>query len=267
MKSNYVALLAGADAGHFKLPSEVLKARKTLARLDEAASVRPQPDMARVRREFFDAILAAAETGAAWPDPAVLIDAENDLRAYSEWRSAVREAAERAESELNEAIIGDVDGLIVNFLRPAHTEALKVAKANAKLAPLTSPESMAALEGDQRKKVDALARAAATYAAVRRAHEALTRPGRDQRQDSEGVFGEMRNLPELWPTFKSRGPAPWPADPVARLCWIATNGDPWLPTPSEQEAQWLAVYGEAKEQADRNRFALAGFKALGGGGS
>ncbi len=75
----------------------------------------------------------------------------------------------------------------------------------------------------------------------------------------------MLGLPEVWPTYQQRGQdQPWPTAPVAHLCWVATHADLWLPTVGEQEARWYEVFGEVKEQADRNRFALQGFAALGG---
>ncbi len=145
---------------------------------------------------------------------------------------------------------------------------MKAAKANAALAPLADdPTVLAALTAGQRAKADALAKAAAQYAAVRAAWSVLTRTGQQTRNHHEGVFGELRDLPTVWPTYRQRGHDQlWPTAPIARLCWVATHATPWLPTVEEQEARWAEVFGAAHEQAKANRHALQGFASIGGGG-
>lgn len=260
--NQYTAVLAGADGGHYTLPESVAGARAVLARVEVAQTDAVAPDGDQRRRAFVGAILAASDDGSDLPDPRELV--EVDERAYQLWSIAVRDARAAAEQRVVDALVADVDGLIVEHLRPAHAEALAVARDHAALAPLASDAAvLAALSPAQRSWADALARATATYAAVRAAWSTLTRAGSQSRNDADGVFGELRDLPDVWPSFRQRGQdQPWPTTPVPRLCWVAAHATPWLPTVAEQEARWREVYGDQLDQARRNRQQLDAFGAV-----
>ncbi|MEJ7689034.1 MAG: hypothetical protein WKF76_00580 [Nocardioidaceae bacterium] len=212
--NQFTALLSGADAGHYGLPPEVTAARGVLARADEAATAYTRPNIERSRAAFAAEIILTC-TGDDWPDPARMVAVEDSSRAYDEWQVAVHQGQLIAEQSLYEVLSADPDRLIVDYLQPAHAEAVKTAKANAALAPLADdPTVLGALTAGQRTKADALAKAAAQYAAVRAAWAGLTRTGQQTRNDNEGIFGELRDLPDVWPTYRQRGTdQPWPTTP------------------------------------------------------
>ena len=80
---------------------------------------------------------------------------------------------------------------------------------------------------------------------------------REPKHDASGLYGELEAPLALSPSWKppARIPMiPAPIDPTARLLWVispeAAIAKPWLPTRDEQDAAWLAQFGE---QRARNR--------------
>ena len=56
-----------------------------------------------------------------------------------------------------------------------------------------------------------------------------------------------------------------PGDSVARLVWLVTTAapaGPWLPTVAEQDAAWLATYGDAVERLQRNQHNARAYGSL-----
>jgi len=265
MSVNYYSpVFAGYDAGAFTLPAPVVEARNVLARVKAAQLAHVAPDVSARHAEFVAAILAAPDAEQL-PDPHRLVALEADNRAHQLGAGAIRDAIEQAEQGVVDALLADVPGLIVDCLRPVHAHAMKVARSHAALAPLVSggPGVVAALTGSQRERADELAAAHEQYVAVRRAWGSLTRIGAGQRRDSEGVFSELYDLHERWPSYRQRGAdQPWPMDPLGRFVWCAAHAKPWLPLPAEMEERYLEVYGDAIDQAARNREQMRGLAAV-----
>ncbi len=250
-------LLDGHDAGYFGLPDEVLGARRAVDRADHAREAHPAPDPVARQAELVERMLGDDE-----PDPAELVAVESEQHAHELWQGLVREAREVAVRRLSAAIGENRDQIIVEHLRTAHSESVEIARTLAAEAPLAdNPDVRIALAGTQRHKADRLVEAARRYGAVRKAWSALTHGA--QTRDLDNVFAELRDLDTAWPTWRQHGDdRPWPATPAARLAWVATHAEPWLPTPAEQTERWNEVFGDAERQAGRNRQQARAFGAV-----
>ena len=262
--NRFAQVLAGASDGHYELPAPVVEALAVLNRA-QLAQAAVTPPYAASKREAFTERILAAPTLADLPDAHALVELEATERAYHLWSVAVRDALDIAEQRLVDALVADIDSVITNCLRPAHSAAVEAARRHAPMSPLVAagPAALAALNGDQRDAADELAQATARYGATRAAWGEMIRANRQPRADLDNVFGELRDLPTVWSSYRQRGnDAPWPVDPVLRLVWIAHHASPWLPTPSEQQERFLEVYGDAIDQAAHNREQMRGLAAV-----
>jgi len=234
----------------------VIAARDAVVRADQAAGQHRPPDPASQHQQLLDRMLSDNQ-----PDPRELVELEAGQRGYELWSGLVREAHEQAVRRLSATIGENRDRIISEHLRPAHAEAVEVAKSLASVAALADdPDVRGALAGTQRKKADQLVEAARRYGATRAAWSALVRgaPTRDE----SGLFGELYDMDTVWPSWRQHGDdRPWPSTPAARLAWLATHARLWLPLPSEQSERWDEVFGADERQAQRNRHQA---RALGG---
>ncbi len=106
-----------------------------------------------------------------------------------------------------------------------------------------------------RKAWSAFGDAAARYEALRSADRAIRTSGVAQtcQLDTGDLLGEIKNLDAIWPQRTtgtmpvSTMSEPWPArvDTLGWLLWAhQANAELWIPTASEQDAQWSVIFGE-----------------------
>lgn len=239
------ALFAGADAGHYRLPGDVLAARAALARI-EAAPAPDMPDEGAVLADLAAAMVKAAQhEDPTWPTAERALEARNGARLASTWQEARLRALEAAAGALVATVTDDPDRLLVECLRPALEDTLRqVEKHAAAFAPVAefSDRDLLSAVPAARSAALAMDAAAARYTAIRTAQELLSR-GRCV-LDVDGLLSELRNPMQVWgPRWGGRSMSawkPWPAGQRQRTAWLVTGEprpDVWLPTPAERDAR------------------------------
>jgi len=151
-----------------------------------------------------------------------------------EARAEVAERTPWLAARLSEEIIAE-------YLRPAMTKALEQVQAKAVLAPRVpwdDPRALVLADREVRELHELVGKAQDEYFAIRDAqHRLMTLSGQPSK-DAYHHFGELRNMPSIWPQRDSgvpsiRGATPWP-DGLARMVWLVTSAaEPWLPTAAE----------------------------------
>lgn len=85
--------------------------------------------------------------------------------------------------------------------------------------------------------------------------------GEQPEHDTSFDFANVRHPERLvpdWAAPQRLSRLPWPAaeDSAGRLLWLIREGSiaqPWIPSPSEQDEAWLAVWGEHMDKMRTNR--------------
>ena len=258
-------LVEMAETGLFDLPAEILAAHTVARRLaDEQA--RPLPARTNeARQRLVEAFVRAAAEGGPWPDGREVLEAEATERAEREAFAALDRAASDAQGEFVTLVDDQADEIIVGSLRPTLTAVIEKARRVASaLAPhgggvgglerlLTAPKAAR----EAWLQLDTLA---GQYAALRRARGILVR-GSSQ-LDQTGLFAEIRNLHELWPSWRQRVNEPWPSGSRERLLWLARpDVQVWMPTPAQQEARYREAFAEGMAAVEHARAVAAGGRA------
>jgi hypothetical protein len=165
-----------------------------------------------------------------------------------------RKAADRALQMIEAAVTTGADELVVEYLRPAHDDALAAVRA---VLPELRDVDLADMESVARAGVDTaflvVARATERLAALDRAREAVfviaERYGawRDQWRGSReaGALRDTKHWPDRIVSAEQRAAkqTTGPVHPWVRTAWLAdpANGA-WLPTWREWDAEWTAWY-------------------------
>ena len=96
---------------------------------------------------------------------------------------------------------------------------------------------------------------AARYRALQEARAAcIGLAGVEPAHDTAGQFSLLREPQALVPSYSPNRPLPrpdLPRDTVAAVLWLVTEAapaGPWLPTVSQQDEAWLALFGEARQR-------------------
>lgn len=239
-------LFRGAAAGAYTLPDDLLALeRRARGAVDALAAPDNGPTLNRTRGEYHQALVSAIDAGAELPDPIVLAEAEARDRALAERRRLLVDLAEAAQSSVVAGVQAQADELIVDHLRPALDEALEGAGAVADKLGATLPTTDELLNGTDanRKAYKTLRALAGRYRALRSAQSLVVAVSGKPKDDTGGLFVELRNLPDVWPGRRAIAvnPAaaapPWPDDELGRLLWLVTSdAEPWMPTAADQDA-------------------------------
>ena len=257
-------LRAGAAAGHYTLPADVLSHFETLDRLEQFQTERPDRAAPAARVELAAEIVAAAQAGKPLPSGANYGKAEQADHAADVRSKVLAEVLEDQGSALVTRFSVSALTIVVEHLRPALAEVVDAARGPAEaVAPFgTDAENYLRAPEDVRGALLDLRAMAERYAAIRSARSVF-RPDLKVEYDSDGSFGEFRSLHIVAPSYRQpNAPLPWPTDRVARLAWAVTSGvEPWMPTPDEQDARWMEVYGERMNQRTALAAAARGFGA------
>jgi hypothetical protein len=246
-------LFYGFDAGHYDLPPELLARRQAQERINAAyralsAEFTPA-DPADVRSRIVKDLIEAAGAGdipTGYEAP--FIEAQDATRRLSAAQSILSEArtevAERTPwfaARLSEEILAD-------YLRPAMAAVLDRVRGGLELAvgvPWGNQRALVMSEKKFREYHELVATAHDEYLAIRGAQHLLMTLTGNPTTDAYHTFGELRNMPAIWPTRDSGvesilGRAPWP-DGIERVVWLVTSdADPWMPTAAECDAEQQA---------------------------
>lgn len=271
-QSPALAVFAGYDAGHYRLPQELLAARAALLRINTAARADLPPASEAEAVEELARQLATADTET---DAAPVLDLRRQQESYLLRCAIYTRASGLAAGQLNQTAADLADVVITEHLAPVVAEVFaQVTKHAHTLEALDGADERALISASKpvRDAWLAVDELASTYAAARacRAH-VLRLAGDVPEHDEAGLFGEISNPVEVWPEMvTSKRPLgqlvpPWPTDSTrARLLWYAGNGArPWCPTRQQQEAAWLTTFGDRLRQARTNQHNAAAWRAFG----
>jgi len=235
-----------ATAGYFTLPDEIIDAHRVAARLD-AERRRPVTDVVGpARQRLAEDFRTAAADEAPWPDGAELAEALTAQRANVERLPILERVTAEAQADFVDAVVESTTRIITKHLRPVLDEILTEAtKAAEAMAPYgDSPAALLTAPAPARKAYGALDGLAERYGVLRDAKAILNRGV--ERLDDADVFGELRNLADVWPNWRKRGEPPWPTTSAAvRLLWLVrSEAEPWMPTAGEQDDRYREVFAE-----------------------
>ncbi len=254
------SLFRGEAARNYTLPAPLLdayRAEQTLHAAHKEAQLRAgeartavQEAAAKVRRD----LQAAAEAGKV-PTHfyAPVGKAQAEVPVAQQEATYLEEAVNAAADAVLSAAYAFADELITDHLRPVLEKVLSTAKEHAAVGatvPWTDPARAMESTDAMRESYLAIRDAALLYGAIRDAQRVAYSLEGDP-DNATTIFGELRNLPDVWPSFQMRGPgspsAPWPTEPHLRLIWLATSeADPWMPTRGEALAAWEARLSKAR---------------------
>jgi len=258
------------EAGGFTLPAELLDAHALPAQVRAV----PQPPLdAYTVQDAADELLHTLGRG----ETAGLAALAQSVRHADESGSATAlgrritvDALEHAENAAINTAADLADRVICDHLRPAFDETLGQVRRNR-----------GALHGkphDARALVTASAKARAAWSEVdacagryrilREARHLANVAGlRQAESDVQGMFATFAAPLVLTPGYSpGTSAAPprieFPADDIELMLWLtgdAAGAKPWLPTVSEQDAAWAAVFGEGvltRQRAHRDALAI-----------
>lgn len=251
------------------LPDVLLKAHRALERLDaEMASANAKrPDPVAVERKLVaDLRVAAHQAKPAWPDVATVRETRTATDDHDLRTQVLDRARTETAGDLLSLIHDSAAVIVTDYLRPVHDRLVAAFEAAAAILPEAPTTDVLMRAPDEVRKtwlgldddVSRYSRVVATAARLNR----LT----PVQHDTSGEFASLTNLVDIWPDWQIGLTPPWEStDPrLTRLAIIRAGGRMWLPKSADRDAAWWAKYGAQVEQARGNRFALEGFRAVGG---
>jgi hypothetical protein len=272
---NVEKLINFAEVGEFTLPEKLTEAYQVYQR------VRAHGDDLEPFTLYHEKIAAADLVAAAHRGEDLdlielgrkFIASRDEGQAYDWSIIIVREALELA-TEQPESIIDELaDEIILEHLQPAHqsvlAEAVEVITATGAepINELLNSPRLAIYDGRHeratRSALRQLAPLADRFAAILAARDRVNIAGgpnwstpRHLEYDLDHAFAYV-NKPQVladgW-SFEVVTPLPRPeipVDPMEKLVWFATTGqpaEPWLPTVAQQDGAWLTLFGPRLEK-------------------
>lgn len=259
--ADFATILAAARAGTITLPSRALELEKSYNTLNAALTEAMRPGRAgttgnlRAAAERDLAAELVVDLGTGAPMPPDIAE-----RAYAAQRSADVAAAHLAVLIAAREVAVDELGAVLAAAAPDAIHGLSRVFVGLVGEVATALEVMGSTERTERAmlRADETTRAAylsldgltRRYNTLRHLHGCLLRVGGQQvAPQLLEVFGEVRNVANIWPAWTTRDvtPAdpsdpsapvstvPWPADPADHLVWLASTPglELWVPTVTE----------------------------------
>jgi hypothetical protein len=249
-----------AEGGFFTLPAAITDAYAVARCLIDERAKSGVDLVGPARRRLHEATFDAANGRGGWPTGEEVVQAELAQQAVDVRVGALDAALEVARDHFASTVQEMADVVVSDYLRPRFdkvlADTLPAATAVADFggdlaaiigAPKATRDAWLALDGLVR-----------SYQTLRRARTTAY-AGRTPKLDVQGVFSEMRNLPDIWPSWRQQVDPPGPTDPKARLCWLVTGpAEPWLPTLAQQDERYEERFATELENARRSRLIAAG---------
>lgn len=252
-------LFALHDAGTISLPSRITDLRDAAARYDRhRATLTEPPHYLTARATVTAATVDAIISGGPIPDVEPVLDAEHATRAYQHQVEVARDAAAEVDARLSIAIGQAAETILTDLLRPVFDRTVtKLQDAYRLLEPFegTSPGALALAAPKVRTAAATVDTEVIVYTQVRAAASELRRRLTPAEYDLDGEFAAWKDIHTVWPRERRTNfgamPAPWENAPD-QLAWQMRHLTPWLPTPAEQDAEWMRIYGEQlREQQEK----------------
>lgn len=257
-------LFAAHDAGLIRLPAPIVQLRDARDRAhDHLRGLTTPPHHLDARETVTAATVEAFITGEPLPTVDRVLDAERESRAFEHCLEVARNAATQLEGRIAQAVGDAAEEVITAALRPVFDATVaELRDAYTLLEPFeTAGRGALALAATKVRTAAATAdRNGHTYSVLRSAAAEVRSLLPAPEYDVDGEFAAFRDVHTVWPKERRTNfgaiPAPWESapDPIA---WQIRHLTPWLPTPAEQDAAWLEVYGEAYRarqiQAEKSR--------------
>jgi len=235
--------------GAFKLPPKshesVVAEKRVRALLAEAhEEVGRFAGGELVEKLAHDVLLAAVEDRVLNDMATRIAEAEAEHRRAEMRVRVLTRAAELASHQAGYSVSGDS---IIEAMKPAFEATMAEVK---KAAPLLGGHDLGAAaaflrsEAKLRDAYMTLVDAADRLGDLRAAQRAALRLDPPQ-QDVKHWFVELKDPVGLGVLVgRSGDPTPWPAEPLARVVWLATtaDGNHWLPTSAEMDATAAAFF-------------------------
>lgn len=248
-------LFAGADAGVYALPAELLAARDAIDNIEAMRRAVVLPDVETAGRRHRAEVIAAARDGqTVAPSIDELLELERQVPGVYRLQGLLTEAREQASRELIELLHDSAEDVLVESLRPVFEMAVEdLRKHGPRCRDVSGESELAQASKAVRDSWLAVQAAVGRVRAVRAAASELRRLyGLAPQHDTGDVFASMRNKDKIWPGHAaSFSTPPWPVDVDARTLLLAQldlGAELWLPTPAEQDARFLEVYGDGIRQ-------------------
>lgn len=250
-------LFALADAGAITLPAAITDLRAAAARYEEHRLTEPLHYLA-ARAAVTAATVEAVLAGTPLPDVDPVLDAERAARAYQHQVEVARDTAAELDARLSLAISEHAEHIFTDTLRPIFDTTVKALQSAYRLLePFegASPGAIALASTKVRNAAGTVDQHVLTYSQVRAAAAELRRRLSPPEYDLDAEFASWKDIHTVWPRARRSNfgsmPAPWENAPD-QLAWQFRHLTPWLPTPAEQDAAWLEVYGEQlREQQEK----------------
>ncbi|MEJ7742413.1 MAG: hypothetical protein WKF73_07640 [Nocardioidaceae bacterium] len=208
----------------------------------------------------------AALSGDAWPDVAPLRVARDALDDHHAATEVLERARTLQAGAFQEVLIGAVDDIITNCLRPKFEAEVAALHAVASLLPDQATTSRLLRAPDEVRR--AWIRLEDIEARCARLRDTAARLARLTPivHDHDGEFEVARNVRDIWPQWRRGVPGPWRREDGREqlLAMVRAGLELWLPSSHERDQAWLDKHGAKVEQAKRNKFAIEGFRAIGG---
>ena len=257
--ATFPRLFPAADAGFITLPAAVQEARVAYDRISTEGYPAPETHYDTIDRLVTDTV-KAVQAGTPLPDCAAVDDARRAEQVATDQAEVLRMAVETLAAQVRASV--DAGEVMTRHLQPAHTEVVKQLCAALGVVAAHHASGTSVLLASQKVRaaeasIDGLVE---RYTAIRQARVDLDIAcSYAPALDVDGEFGEIFNPERVWTRTQNRnfnaGTPPWPRTPTrARLAWFIAHGcEVWLPTPTQQDERFAAVYAEQIEAAEHQR--------------
>ena len=252
-------LFPAADAGYITLPAAVVEARVAYDRICTETYTEPETHYDVLDRLVTDTV-KAMQDGQPLPTCEVVDAARRGEQVAADTADVLRQATDALAAQVRASV--DPVEVMTRHLQPAHTAVVKQLTAALGVVAAHHASGTSVLLASQKVRaaeasIDELGE---RYTAIRQARADLDITcSYAPTVDVDGEFGEISNPERVWTRTQNRnfnaGTPPWPRTPTrARVAWFIAHGcEAWLPTPTQQDARFTAVYAEQIEAAAHQR--------------
>lgn len=251
MTATCATLFAAHNSTLIRLPAEVVALREAHERANEhLRELTAPPHYFNALEDVTAATVDAFISGQPLPSVQPVLDAERETRIFDHALEVGRNSAAALDRRVAAALADQADALITDVLRPMFDKVVgELREAYQLLEPFEGAGrgALALAATKVRKAAATVDDQSHTYTVLRNAYSEVRRLMPAPQHDEDGEFVAFTDVHTVWPRRHRSGiaatAAPWTHEPDPQA-WQLRNLTPWLPTPAEQDAQWLEVYAE-----------------------